>query len=128
MYAAKEHHAGIRLYDPSVDVNSPQRLALIADLRTAEERRELLVVFQPKVEPRTGRVIGAEALARWHHPERGPISPDVFIPLAEHGGLIRPPTLYVLEQALRRRATWARTGHDLDVAGNLSPNSLLDTA
>jgi diguanylate cyclase (GGDEF)-like protein len=126
MYAAKDNHSGIRLYDPSVDVNSPQRLALIADLRTAVERRDLLVAFQPKVEPRTGRVVGAEALARWHHPALGNVAPDEFIPLAEHSGLVRPLTLHVLEVALRRRAAWARSGHDLHVAVNLSPNSLLD--
>jgi diguanylate cyclase (GGDEF)-like protein len=126
MYAAKEHRSGLRLYEPSVDVNSPQRLALIADLRAAVERRDLTVAFQPKVDPRTGRVVGAEALARWHHPVLGQIPPDQFIPLAEHSGLVRPLTLHVLEVALRRRAAWARDGHDLHVAVNLSPNSLLD--
>jgi diguanylate cyclase (GGDEF)-like protein len=126
MYAAKDNHAGLRLYDPAVDVNSPQRLALIADLRAAVERRDLVVAFQPKVEPRTGRVVGAEALARWHHPTLGAIPPDEFIPLAEHSGLVRPLTLHVLELALRRRAAWARAGHDLHVAVNLSPNNLLD--
>jgi diguanylate cyclase (GGDEF)-like protein len=126
MYAAKEHRSGLRLYDEAVDVNSPQRLALIADLRTAVERRDLMVVFQPKVDPRTGRVVGAEALARWHHPVLGSVPPDDFIPLAEHSGLIRPLTLHVLELALRRRSAWARAGHDLTVAVNLSPNSLLD--
>jgi diguanylate cyclase (GGDEF)-like protein len=126
MYAAKEHRSGLRLYEPSVDVNSPQRLALIADLRTAVERRDLTVVFQPKVDPRTGRVTGAEALARWHHPVLGAIPPDEFIPLAEHSGLVRPLTLHVLEVALRRRAAWQRSGHDLHVAVNLSPNSLLE--
>jgi diguanylate cyclase (GGDEF)-like protein len=126
MYAAKEHRSGLRLYDPALDVNSPQRLALIADLRTAVERRDLTVAFQPKVDPRTDRVVGAEALARWHHPTLGPVPPDEFIPLAEHSGLVRPLTLHVLEVALRRRAAWARDGHDLNVAVNLSPNSLLD--
>jgi diguanylate cyclase (GGDEF)-like protein len=127
MYAAKESN-GLRLYDTALDRNSPERLALIADLRTAVERGELTVAYQPKVDPRTGRVVGAEALARWHHPERGPVPPDVFVPLAEHSGLIWPLTLHVLELALRRRAEWAAAGHDLHVAVNLSPNSLLDAA
>jgi diguanylate cyclase (GGDEF)-like protein len=127
MYAAKETN-GLRLYDSELDRNSPQRLALIADLRHAVDHGELTVTYQPKVDPRTGRVVGAEALARWHHPERGPIPPDVFIPLAEHSGLVWPLTLHVLEVALRRRAEWARAGHDLHVAVNLSPNSLLDAA
>jgi len=126
MYAAKENRSGLRLYEPAVDVHSPQRLALIGDLRTAVERRDLQVVFQPKVDPRSGRIVGAEALARWQHPVLGSVPPDEFIPLAEHSGLIRPLTLHVLEVALHRRAAWARAGHDLHIAVNLSPNSLMD--
>jgi diguanylate cyclase (GGDEF)-like protein len=126
MYAAKENRAGLRLYDPATDVNSRERLALIADLRAAVERADLLVAFQAKVDPRTGRVTGAEALCRWQHPTLGNIAPDVFIPLAEHSGLVRPLTLHVLEFALLRRAAWSRSGHDLTIAVNLSPNSLMD--
>ncbi|WP_344171607.1 putative bifunctional diguanylate cyclase/phosphodiesterase [Pilimelia columellifera] len=126
MYAAKATHTGLRVYLPEDDKNTPDRLALITDLRDAIDRRELLVVFQPKLDPHTGQVTGAEALARWHHPTHGNIPPDQFIPLAEHSGLIRPLTLHVLEVALRRCAAWRRNGHDLHVAVNLSPNSLLD--
>jgi len=127
MYAAKAGHTGMRVYLPEDDQNTPDRLALITDLRDAIEGRELLVVFQPKVDPSTGRVTGAEALCRWHHPVHGNIPPDQFIPLAEHSGLIRPLTLHVLEQSLRRCAAWRRAGYDqLHVAVNLSPNSLHD--
>jgi diguanylate cyclase (GGDEF)-like protein len=126
MYAAKEARSGPRVYQPQDDRNTPHRLALIADLRHAILRRDLLVVFQPKLDPRSGMAVGAEALARWHHPEHGFIPPDDFIPLAEHAGLIRPLTLHVLEVALRRCASWRRSGHDLHVAVNLSPSSLLD--
>jgi diguanylate cyclase (GGDEF)-like protein len=126
MYAAKSGQPSPRVYLPEDDQNTPHRLALIADLREAIERGELLVVFQPKLDPRTGRVVGAEALARWHHPVHGTIPPDQFIPLAEHAGLIRQLTLHVLETSLRRCAAWRRAGHDLHVAVNLSPNSLLD--
>jgi diguanylate cyclase (GGDEF)-like protein len=127
MYAAKEAHSGVRVYQPSDDTNTTQRLALIGDLAQAIERRDLLVHFQPKVEPGSGIVTGAEALARWHHTDHGTIPPDVFIPLAEHSGLIRPLTMHILEVALRRCAAWQRAGHDLHVAVNLSPNGLLDT-
>jgi diguanylate cyclase (GGDEF)-like protein len=127
MYAAKNARSGRRLYQADDDRNSPRRLALIADLRIAIERREIMVVFQPKLDPRTGIVTGAEALARWHHAGRGFVPPDEFIPLAEHSGLIRPLTLHVLETSLRRCASWRRAGHDVDVAVNLSPNSLLDS-
>jgi diguanylate cyclase (GGDEF)-like protein len=126
MYSAKDTHSGDRVYQPEQDRNTPRRLALIGELNQAIDRRDLQVVFQPKVDPTTGLVTGAEALARWEHPEQGFIPPDQFIPLAEHSGLIRPLTLHVLDVALRRCASWRRTGHDLDVAVNLSPNSLLD--
>jgi diguanylate cyclase (GGDEF)-like protein len=127
MYAAKASRITTgRIYDPSDDRNTPQRLALLSDLRGAVQRRELTVVYQPKLDPSTGRVSGAEALVRWHHHRLGSISPEEFIPLAEHSGLIRPLTLHVLEVALRRCAAWRRLGYDLNVAVNLSPNSLLD--
>jgi EAL domain-containing protein (putative c-di-GMP-specific phosphodiesterase class I) len=84
------------------------------------------VAFQPKLDPRTNKVVGAEALARWHHPEHGAIPPDLFIPLAEHSGLIRPLTNHVLEMALRRCAAWRRDGHDIHVAVNLSAYVLHD--
>ncbi|GGK18490.1 hypothetical protein GCM10010124_08860 [Pilimelia terevasa] len=126
MHAAKSSHTALRVYLPADDQNTPDRLALITDLRDAIDRRDLLVVFQPKLDPHTGDVTGAEALSRWHHPTHGSIPPDQFIPLAEHSGLIRPLTLHVLESALRRCAAWRRDGHPLHVAVNLSANSLHD--
>jgi diguanylate cyclase (GGDEF)-like protein len=126
MYSAKDTRSGDRVYQPEQDRHTPRRLALIGDLNQAIDRRDLQVVFQPKVDPTTGLVTGAEALARWEHPEQGFIPPDQFIPLAEHSGLIRPLTLHVLDVALRRCASWRHSGHDLDVAVNLSPNTLLD--
>ena len=126
MYAAKQARAGVRIYRASDDQNTPQRLALIGDLRVAIERQDIAVVFQPKVDPTTGAVLGAEALSRWHHPEHGFIAPDVFISLAEHSGLIRPLTMHVLDISLRNCAAWHRAGHRVQVAVNLSPNTLLD--
>ena len=111
MYAAKQARAGVRIYRATDDQNTPQRLALIGDLRDAIDRQDTAVVFQPKVDPATGAVVGAEALSRWHHPEHGFIAPDVFIPLAEHSGLIRPLTLHVLDVSLRNCAAWRRAGH-----------------
>jgi EAL domain-containing protein (putative c-di-GMP-specific phosphodiesterase class I) len=126
MYAAKQARSGVRIYRASDDQNTPQRLALIGDLRDAIERQDIAVVFQPKVDPTTGAVLGAEALSRWHHPQHGFITPDLFISLAEHSGLIRPLTLHVLDMSLRNCATWHRAGHRVHVAVNLSPNTLLD--
>jgi diguanylate cyclase (GGDEF)-like protein len=126
MYAAKQARSGVRVYRASDDQNTPHRLALIGELRDALDRKETLVVFQPKVDPATGTVVGAEALSRWHHREHGFISPDLFVPLAEHSGLIRPLTLHVLDVSLRNCAAWRRAGHDMHIAVNLSPNTLLD--
>ncbi|WP_433080929.1 putative bifunctional diguanylate cyclase/phosphodiesterase [Dactylosporangium sp. CA-052675] len=127
MYVAKTTHTGVRVYTSDDDRNSPRRLAMVADLREAIQRHDLVVVFQPKLSTATGAVVGAEALARWHHPVHGFVPPDEFIPLAEHSGLIRSLTLHVLEVSLRRCAAWRRAGHDMHVAVNLSPNSLQES-
>src|SRR5450756_2393320 len=84
----------------AVDGHSPAKLALLGDLRRALDRNELVLHYQPKVSISTGDVIGAEALVRWQHPDRGLVPPDDFIPLAEHTGLIGPLTRYVLDSAL----------------------------
>ena len=73
-------------------------------------------------------MIGAEALVRWSHPERGFIGPDEFIPVAEHSGLITPLTFSVLRQSLDACASWRRAGRPLGIAVNISPRSLLDPA
>ncbi|NJC67243.1 bifunctional diguanylate cyclase/phosphodiesterase [Planosporangium flavigriseum] len=127
MYAAKRTRSGARLYEPRDDKSSAHHLSLTADLARAIRLDELTVQFQPKLDPTTGLVTGAEALARWRHPREGFISPDVFIPLAERSGLIRPLTLHVLKVALRQCAAWRRAGHDLHIAVNLSPNALHDS-
>jgi diguanylate cyclase (GGDEF)-like protein len=128
MYQAKAEHAGIAAYDPSRDHYSPRRLALVGELRSAIEHAGLTVYYQPKGELLSGRIVGVEALARWPHPTMGPIPPDEFVPIAEHTGLIRPLTLYVLETALRQRRAWHDAGLVLDVAVNLSARSLLDAS
>jgi diguanylate cyclase (GGDEF)-like protein len=125
MYAAKHARAGVRVYQAADDQNTPRRLALMADLRSAIERHAIEVVYQPKVNPMTGRVVGAEALSRWTRPD-GPVPPDEFIPLAERSGLIRPLTRHVLDTALAACAGWRRAGHDISVAVNLSPQMIAD--
>ena len=80
--------------------------------------------MQPKVRLRDGVVLGAEALVRWNHPERGFIGPDDFIPVAEHSGLITPLTFSVLRQSLAACESWRRAGWAVGVAVNVSPRSL----
>lgn len=90
-------------------------------LSEAITRRELEVHYQPKVQMRTGRVCGLEALARWKHPRLGWVPPDCFVAVAERERMIESLTRLVLEQALTACATWRRAGADLAVAVNLSP-------
>jgi diguanylate cyclase (GGDEF)-like protein len=124
MYQAKSAHTGVEVYDAARDQYSPRRLALIGELRMAVQDATLEVHYQPKAELRSGRVVGLEALARWAHPTHGPIPPDEFVPIAEHTGLIRPLTLYVMGAALERCRAWQDQGLPVGVAVNLSARSL----
>ena len=106
------------------------RVTLEADLRRGLSERQFSVHFQPKVALADGRIVGAEALLRWHHPERGPVSPDVFIPVAEDSGLIVAIGAWVLRDACAAAADWnrARAPGDppLRIAVNLSPRQFLN--
>jgi diguanylate cyclase (GGDEF)-like protein len=93
------------------------RRAIEVDLRTAIEREELRLNYQPIVSCRTGAIVGAEALLRWRHPLRGEISPATFIPIAEISGLMPALGSWMLEQAIKDSKAWP----DLEIAVNLSP-------
>jgi len=126
MYAAKSGTAGIVAYSRGIDEYSPERLALLGDLRRALEMHEIVLYYQPKVSVATGEVVGVEALARWQHPTQGLLYPDSFILAAEHSGLIGPFTSYVLDAALTQARIWADQGSPMPVAVNLSGRNLLD--
>ncbi|MDH5225458.1 MAG: EAL domain-containing protein, partial [Actinomycetota bacterium] len=126
MYAAKEGGGGYELYAPTMDQNNPTRLTLVSQVRPAIEREEFEMYYQPKVRLSDGRVAGAEALIRWHHPERGMVPPDEFIPLVEKTVLLGPLTTYVMEHVMRQWRAWADDGTPIPLAINLSPRSLLD--
>jgi EAL domain-containing protein (putative c-di-GMP-specific phosphodiesterase class I) len=126
MYAAKRERSGFAMHAPELDHNSPERLALIGDLRRAIDIGELTLHYQPKVHLGSMRADGAEALVRWKHPERGLIPPDQFIPLAEHTGLIRALTRWVLDAALRDCRAWLDQGWKVSVAVNASMQDLHD--
>ena len=126
MYQAKEARTGFQAYDPSRDRHSRERLSLMAELRRALERDELILHYQPKVDLQTGLVAGVEALVRWQHPVHGLRGPGAFLPHAEHTALMRPLTLHVLNTALSQLAQWRADGLDLHVAVNLAVQNLLD--
>jgi diguanylate cyclase (GGDEF)-like protein/PAS domain S-box-containing protein len=126
MYSAKEDKAGYLFYDNSRSESDPARLTLVSELRRAIEEHELVLHYQPKAALESGAVRSVEALLRWNHPTRGLVGPDEFIPLAQQTGLIKPLTLYVLEEALGQCQAWQREGMRLGMAVNLSVRNLLD--
>jgi EAL domain-containing protein (putative c-di-GMP-specific phosphodiesterase class I) len=126
MYAAKRSGLGFAVYDADTDTHSVRRLTLQGDLRRAIEEEQLILHYQPKVDTRTGRLVGFEALVRWLHPDQGLIPPDEFIPFAEQTGLIKPLTAWLLEAALKQWRAWSARGLDVSVAINLSVQSLQD--
>jgi EAL domain-containing protein (putative c-di-GMP-specific phosphodiesterase class I) len=126
-YRARQEGSGIEVYAAETDPYAPRRLALAADLSEALERAEVDVYVQPKVSLADGLVVGAEALVRWTHPRLGPLAPDQFIPAAEHTGVIRQLTSYVVRDALAQCRTWRDAGLELDISVNLSGRNLFDT-
>ncbi|TMF05874.1 MAG: EAL domain-containing protein [Chloroflexi bacterium] len=127
MYVAKQSGSGFAIYLPEQDQHSPDRLALIGELRRAIQNDELTLVYQPKVDLETRQCVGVEALVRWQHPQRGVIPPDRFIPLAEQTGLIKNVSRWVLNAALRQCREWRADGIEIPIAVNLSMRDLHDS-
>jgi diguanylate cyclase (GGDEF)-like protein len=126
MYAAKRRNDGPVTYDPAIDATSAQTLTLVSELRQAVDRSELRLYLQPKLALEDRRVVGAEALVRWQHPQRGLVPPLQFIPFAEQTGFIRQLTMWVFEEAARHSQTLADEGLHLPLSVNLSTRDLLD--
>jgi diguanylate cyclase (GGDEF)-like protein len=126
LYCAKESDSGVRVYDEEHDEYSLDRRALAVQLRRGIERGELVVHYQPKLPLRAGASCAVEALARWNHPQLGPIAPDAFIPLAERTGTIKRLTEKVLEAALAQCRRWHSEDLEVTVSVNISTRSLLD--
>jgi len=123
MYSAKEkgRHC-YAFYHPSLTAEAEKRLQMEQDLRIAIERDEMELYYQPQVELATGLMSGVEALIRWHHPEKGLISPADFIPLAERIGLINVIGNWVLKTACKQAVQWHASGIDkLKMSVNISP-------
>ena len=126
MYDAKDGLSGVARYSPDRDPYSSRRLSLIGDLARALEDESLELHYQPQADPSTGQITGVEALLRWQHPLWGHVPPDEFIPLAEHTGLIRPLTRFVIETAVRQCVAWQEAGTPVLMAVNVSMRNLLE--
>jgi diguanylate cyclase (GGDEF)-like protein len=123
---ARRTSSGYAIYTGGLDTEGKQRLAMMADLRNAIENNELLLYCQPKIDMRTARLTGAEALVRWAHPEKGMINPGEFIKLAESTGLITPLTFWMLGSAVAQAYAWREGGLAAPLAVNLSARDLHD--
>jgi len=126
MYIAKRDRSGHRAWSPEQEDSQPEKLALIGELRRALEQHELVLHYQPQARLDDGRIVAVEALVRWQHPTRGLLPPAEFIPLAQHTELIRPLTLYVIEEALAQFRRWHDEELDLGVAVNIAARNLID--
>jgi len=119
LYRAKTAGGGsYRMFDIAMDLEARARNALEVDLRNAVARNEFEVYYQTVADFESGEVCGVEALVRWHHPTRGMVRPDEFVPLAEETGLIVPIGEWVLRTACLQAAKWPK---NLKLAVNLSP-------
>jgi predicted signal transduction protein with EAL and GGDEF domain len=126
MYGAKHAGLGVRVYDPDMDQHTPKRLALISDLGRAVRERQLVLHYQPKLDLRSGRITGFEALVRWQHPQLGLLYPGDFMNLAEMSDVIHDLTIEVFGQALQQQQRWRAAGLEYAVSINLSARNLLD--
>ena len=127
MYRAKLHgRDNFQFYTPAMNEQALERLRIEGDLRRALEREEFLLHYQPKLDLRSGKVVGMEALIRWRHPQLGMVAPARFIGLAEETGLILPIGAWVIRTACAQTKAWHDAGwQSLRVAVNLSVRQFL---
>jgi diguanylate cyclase (GGDEF)-like protein/PAS domain S-box-containing protein len=126
MYRAKERgRARVEVFDEALRGRAAERLELEGALRRALVNGEFTLAYQPIVRLSDETIVGAEALVRWRHPERGLMSPAEFIPLAEETGLIVPLGAWVLSEALRQARLWHAEGRPLEIGVNLSARQLM---
>jgi diguanylate cyclase (GGDEF)-like protein len=119
--AGKNHYV---VFEPQMHTTANDRRVFEMDLRHALSRQQYFLVYQPTFNLENGRLTGVEALLRWHHPRRGIIHPDEFIPALEDSGLILEVGRWVLEEACRQGARWRSLGHRLEISVNMSVRQL----
>jgi diguanylate cyclase (GGDEF)-like protein/PAS domain S-box-containing protein len=125
MYGAKQSgRNGYLFFDPEHRRRTEQRVMAIGRIQEALDQQEFILYYQPKVDMRSGRVLGFEALLRWEHPQQGLVAPMQFLPLIENTGLTSRVGDWVLSQALEHLSQWQRAGLDFSVSVNVSARHL----
>ena len=127
MYSAKQSQSGYTFHRDDQE-RSPDQLALVVEMRSAIERNEFELHYQPKLHLRTGLMTRVEVLIRWRHPTRGLLSPALFIPIAERTGLIKNLTDWIFDRALQQCRAWLDVGAPVHLAINVSTKSLQEQA
>ncbi len=128
LHQAKRLKTTQAFYDNAMDPFSVRKLNLVNDLRKAINGRDLNLHYQPQLDAASGEIVGVEALARWHHPEQGFVSPVEFVALAENAGLIGALTSWVLNEALRQCREWEEQGLAINISVNVSAHNLMDAS
>jgi diguanylate cyclase (GGDEF)-like protein/PAS domain S-box-containing protein len=126
MYTSKQGQIGYSFHRDEVEKRSPDQLSIVVEMRSALERNEFELYYQPKIHLRSGLMTRVEVLLRWMHPKRGMVQPAMFVPVAERTGLIRPLTDWLFERAMAQVRAWQDSGAPVHVAVNISAKSLLD--
>ncbi len=126
MYQSKSNHLGPVVYNKTLSESYLYEAKLRGDLLDAIQKEQIFLLYQPKIELASGKIIGVEALARWNHPIEGVISPIHFIPLIEKSVHIHKFTRYVIEKSIIQAKEWLALGIETTIAVNISPYNLLD--
>jgi len=126
MQSARQRQVMVTVYDHDMEQYQLEHLTLASELRHAIKANDLIIYYQPKVDIFSRKVVAAEALVRWQHPEKGLVQPDLFIPMAEQTGIIHPFTAWLIDEAVSQIRQWQDKGIHLVVAINLAPRNLLE--
>lgn len=126
MYQAKHHAKDYMVYNGHDKQFSLNRLELVSNLREAVKRKDFYLVYQPKLNLQNGEITSVEALIRWKNAEHKNVSPEIFIPIIEHLGLMQELTLWVIQQSLLQVRKWRQHGLNITVAVNVSVKNLID--
>ena len=124
--AAKERHSKSHVFNYEEDETDESQLNLAIDINHAFEKNQFELYYQPKIDIKTNTIMSAEALGRWIHPERGTISPVIFIEALEQYNLIDKYTYLAIETAVKNINKWSKEGHNLKIAINISTQTLMD--